>query len=157
MHGGLPWGRENVNRPEGTQVRSIRSGMGVSIASDVKGPPPNRMADSVQADSVQYDPLEHYQRNNGALGRPTPFSDDCPTHDGPASSPPRRSRRSRGVAASARRDDREGSSWGALLCGARLQRALIAVSDAILLDRLSTLRALLRLEPREDRFQEGVL
>ena len=50
MHGGLPWGRENVNRPEGTQVRSIRSGMGVSIASDVKGPPPNRMADSVQAE-----------------------------------------------------------------------------------------------------------
>jgi hypothetical protein len=28
--------------------------MGVSIASDVKGPPPNRMPDS-----VQYDPLEH--------------------------------------------------------------------------------------------------
>ncbi len=152
MHGGLPWGRENVTRPEGTQVRSIRSGMGVSIASDVKGPPPNRMADS-----VQYDPLEHNQRNNGALGRPTPFSDDGPTHDGPASSPPRRSRRSRGVAASARRDDREGSSWGVLPGGARLQRALIAVSDAILRDRLSTLRALLRLEPREDRFQEGVL
>src|SRR6266542_2593367 len=60
------------DRP-GTQVRSIRSGMGVSITSDVKGPPPNRMADS-----VQYDPLEHYQRNTGALRRPTPFSDDCP-------------------------------------------------------------------------------
>jgi hypothetical protein len=68
-----------------------------------------------------------------------------------------RSRRSRCVAASARRDDREGSSRSVLPGGARLQQALIAMSDAILRDRLSTLRALLRLEPREDRFQEGIL